>query len=116
MIIGVPLFGSIINARIFTSISIKQYPLPYRRTIYSDRFTNGPVQTVCLGGGHRDVDYFTFEAAIAGKVNDLVARGVPRQIDFRSGALILDQHLQSSTNIRLINTGLGLSLRGFKLE
>src|SRR5690349_9690119 len=53
---------------------------------------------------------------MAGKVNDLVARGVPRQIAFRSRALSLDEHLQSATNVRSINAFLILALRCFELE
>src|ERR1043165_5781991 len=109
MIIGVPLFGSIINARIFTSISIKP-ALTLPLNDLPERFTNSPVQAVCLGGSHRDIDNFAFEAAIAGKVYYLIARRVPRQIAFGSRALFLNQHRQSSADVGLIDALLDASL------
>src|SRR5258706_9965660 len=80
MIIGVPLLGSIISARILTSISIFSTPLLYTILADSERRLYLPIQTIWLGLSHPNRHYFSEDRWIAGKIYDLMARRVSAHI------------------------------------
>src|ERR1041385_2414967 len=101
IIIGVPLLGSIINARILTSISIRWYPLRYCLTfrIIILILSQSCIQTIRLRFRDDNVDDLTFETAITLEVNYLMTSRVPRQITCGSRTLSLSQHAQLAPHV-----------------
>src|SRR5260221_13006307 len=76
IIIGVPLLGSIISARILTSISIFSTPLLYTILTDSERRLYLPIKTIWLGFSNPNRHYFSEEGLLTRKIYDLVASRV----------------------------------------
>src|SRR5258708_31466996 len=76
MIIGVPLLGSIISARILTSISIFATPLLYTSLTDSERRCYLTIETIWLSLSDANGHNVTEEGRCARKIHDLMASGM----------------------------------------
>src|SRR6266404_7527476 len=82
MIIGVPLLGSIISARILTSISIFSTPLLYTILTDSERRCDRTIQAIWLGLSHANGHYLSEEGGFTGKIYHFVASRVSAHVLF----------------------------------
>src|SRR5882762_8730132 len=80
IMIGVPLLGSIINARILTSISIGSTPLLYTILTDSERRRYLTIETIWLGLSHPDRDYISGRGCSAWKIYYLVTGRVSTHV------------------------------------
>src|SRR5215471_18099621 len=108
MTIGVPLFGSIIKARIFTSISLAPTSLPWSQSARSDL---PAIKTVRLRFGNLHVDDLPLQTQLAFKIHHLMTGGVSRDIRFRPGALTFDQDADGAAHVVAVHPALVLALQ-----
>src|SRR6266436_6144874 len=80
IIIGVPLLGSIISARILTSISIFSTPLLYTILTDSERRLYLPIQTIWLGLSHANSHYLAEEGRFAREIYHFMASGMSAHV------------------------------------